>query len=337
MSANVDTMAYTGDKPWHREGVDLGDKYVKYERMLAAAQQDWTVSIRELYLKEGQDVPNHFAIVRDDTGAIFGVVSRRYQPVQNRKAFEFLDEVVGAGQAVYHTAGSLGRGEKTWILLKLPQSVKVAGHDQIDNYLALVNSHDGKGAFQALWTPIRVVCENTLNVATRNGRIRAGYRLSHYMNIEKRMSVEDAREALGLAGDAMAEFAEVANKLAQQKMTDEQVRGFLQRLLPLDHKVALPAPKKPTLLLPEPKKDDIAPDFRFPLGRREKVHELINTGRGNRGETRWDALNGVVEFTDYEYGSQEHRARSTLFGYGRDLKAKAAKLLVDTDGLFRAK
>lgn len=345
MVANIDRMAFVGEEPWHGEGTYLGDKEVTAAEAIAAAGLDWEVDVRPLYARRHGDnmlrreeglptiveIPHRNAVIRRDTGAVFGIVSDRYEPVQNTRAFGFFDEVVGEGAAVYHTAGSLGAGEHVWILAKLPDSIKVGGKDLIENYLLLANGHDGNFAFRFFWTPIRVVCNNTLNFAIGDPRDpeaagNKGYKLSHFRQINRRLNAGDAREAIGLAHDLLTSFGKEAAQLAETPTTKMEIEGLLQRLFPLPKTLLLAAPTG-TLLLPEPKRADIAPEFNIVFKKRDIARELIHSGIGNKGETRWDVLNGIAEYTDYFQGQDRLRPQSLLFGTGQHMKQEAFDLL----------
>lgn len=143
-------MMYVGEVPWHELGQRL-DRPATSEEAIKAAHLDWQVLKVPLYAagrRCGIPVPNFHALVRSDlweqqvsTCPIFGIVGGNYEPIQNYEAFEFLDSIVGAGKAVYHTAGALGRGERVWMLLKLPDHLTVIGEDIVDKYLLLANDH----------------------------------------------------------------------------------------------------------------------------------------------------------------------------------------------------
>jgi hypothetical protein len=154
---------------WHRIGQRV-ERALSAQAALKMAALDWTVEVRPIFV-DGQDgavpeVPTHKAIVRTDTKALLGVVGKRYQPVQNFQTFEWLDEVIGPGKAVYETAGSLHGGKVVWALVKLPGELRIASTDDVVKpFILVVNSHDGSIAFRALNTSIRVVCQNTLAIS----------------------------------------------------------------------------------------------------------------------------------------------------------------------------
>lgn len=357
MSALVDRSATVGDQPWwvgteqdHGQNRDLGDKPVTAEEMLVGAGQGWRVQKAPLKASltlpsEGiplastnilVEAPGLFAVVREDTHKVLGIVTRRYEPVQNADSFRFFDEVVGEGQAIYHTAGSLEGGKQVWILAKLPGDFAINGVDVIQNFILLANGHDGSSAFRMMFTPIRVVCKNTLNVATNHGRSTAGYRLSHFTNINRRLSANDARDALGIATEEAAHFREAAMKLAQEPISNAEIKGLVQRLFPLPQ-LAVPQSvvEGGLLMLPEPDEALKAPEFRLTLEKREVVENLIKQGKGNDDPavagTRWAAFNGVAEFTDYVFGWDKKRPKQLLFGNGRNMKQRAWDLLVEKE------
>lgn len=343
MTANADIVATVGENPWWvgtgaQEGaqhIAMGDENVTSEEMLVRGKQDWEVELSTLVTthRTGEvypprvtvTVPNRKAVVRTDTGAVLGIVSNRYEAVQNRDAFKFFDSVVGEGQAIYHTAGSLGAGERAWILAKLPETALIGGKDEVENYLLLMNGHDGNSAFRFFQTTIRVVCSNTFRFAEASAD--GGLKLSHYRQINRKLNAEDAREAVGAAQRMFLDFQETAERLAQSPTSAAEIEGVLQRLFPLPTTLLLEAPASNPLLLPEPKREDIAPEFNIIFKKRDTVRTLINQGVGNTGETRWDVLNGVSEYTDYFQGHRRLRAQNLLFGNGQQMKQQTLKLL----------
>lgn len=344
MSASIDRMAHVGEMPWHRDSTYIGEGEVTAEEMRIAAGMNWTTSVAQtMYQKPDGTlirVPNDFVIVRDDTGDILGKCTSIYEQLQNRDAFGFFDEVIGEGLAAYHTAGSLGKGEMTWILVKLPEeyNLRIAGVDLVESYILMVNGFDANTSFQMLNTRIRVVCQNTLNIATNYGRNTTGYRLSHTKGIRNRLSAEDARKAIGLMERENVEFNEQAQRMAQTPVTAETVKALCQRLFPTKLiRPELPAPAQDELLLlPEPdmtQYQTLHPATFQPhiFAKRELVTQMAATGVGNEnGEiagSRWTLFNGVAEYTDYVKGWNSKRTNSLLFGSGRNLKQQAWDLL----------
>jgi len=160
-------MFYVGEVPWHGLGTRVEGSATS-EVAIQAAGLDWDVTTEPLYLADGRPV-DRMACIRSDTKAILGTVSPRYCPVQNRDAFTFLDSLTMANELHYETAGSLGQGERVWMLARVPGELRVAGTDDVTKpYLLLTNCHDGTGALRCLFTGVRVVCNNTLMRATRN-------------------------------------------------------------------------------------------------------------------------------------------------------------------------
>jgi len=160
-------MMYVGEKPWHGLGTRLENAATSAEAIKAAGL-DWNVTKQPLFLEGGMQLERALATVREDTGAVLGVVGKVYQPLQNKDAFSFFDAVVGIKEAMYHTAGALGKGECVWILAKLPGVVRVVGDDITEKYLLLTNRHDGWGSATVMFTPIRVVCQSAIRSAETN-------------------------------------------------------------------------------------------------------------------------------------------------------------------------
>lgn len=228
MAANVETMFYTRTKPWHGLGT-MVENAPDSQEALRLAGLDWLVVQKNLVTDEGLAVPGFKANVRKTDNQVLGVVSDRYKVVQNKDAFAFTDTLLGEG-ITYETAGSLQNGRRTWLLAKLPTKYIISG-DEITPYLVFMNSHDGSGAIKVAMTPIRVVCQNTLNLALSTAK--RCWSTNHTGDIKGKL--EDAKNTLLYADCYMAELGKTIDKLNHQKLSDKQVLEYIDSLFPLIH------------------------------------------------------------------------------------------------------
>lgn len=226
MAANVETMFYTRTKPWHGLGT-MVEKAPTSDAALELAGLDWQVVQKKLVTDGGIEVPGFKANLRETDNQVLGVVSDRYKVVQNADAFSFTDALLGEG-VTYETAGSLQNGRRTWILAKLPTRYIISG-DEITPYLVFMNSHDGSGSIKAAMTPIRVVCQNTLNLALSTAK--RCWSTNHVGDIKGKM--EDARYTLLYADQYMAELGRTIDQMNQQKLSDRQVMEYIDSLFPI--------------------------------------------------------------------------------------------------------
>ena len=227
MSAEVETMMFVGrERPWHGLGTMVKEAPDSREALIAAGL-DWDVVQKPVFTQDGVKVPGYFANVCQQDGSILGVVTSRYKVVQNRDAFAFTDALLGDGVR-YETAGSLMGGRKTWILAKLPTRYIIQG-EQILPYLVFSNTHDGSGAIKIAMTPIRVVCNNTLNLALDTAD--RSWSIHHTGDIAAKL--EDARETLFMAEDYMNELGKGFEDLSRKRLTDAAVDEFIKELLPI--------------------------------------------------------------------------------------------------------
>ena len=188
---------------------------------------DWNVIQKSVVTEDGIPIPGFKANLRDTDKKVLGIVTDRYKVIQNIDAFSFTDELLGEG-VTYETAGSLQEGRRTWLLAKLPQRYIISG-DEITPYLVFMNSHDGTGAIKAAMTPIRVVCQNTLNLALSTAK--RYWSTNHTGDIRGKM--EDARYTLLYADQYMAELGKAIDSLTRVKLTDRQVYEYIDALFPL--------------------------------------------------------------------------------------------------------
>lgn len=225
MAANVESMFYVRETPWHGLGTRVWDALDSGEA-LEKAGLDWKVIQKPIYTGDSHLVKGYKANVRDRDNRVLGVVTDRYKVVQNEEAFAFTDALLGMGVR-YETAGSLQDGRRTWILAKLPEEYIITG-DQISPYLVFVNSHDGSGAIKAALTPIRVVCQNTLNLALKTAK--RSWSAIHTGDICSKM--KEAEESLSLAKKYMASLGKEIEDLQRKRLTDKQIREFIEILIP---------------------------------------------------------------------------------------------------------
>jgi phage/plasmid-like protein (TIGR03299 family) len=162
MSANVETMFYVKEKPWHGLGERVEDA-LNSKQALEKAGLDWKVLQKKVFV-DGYSVPQYKANVRSSDGKVLGIVSDKYKIVQNVDAFEFTDNIIGNGEieVKYETAGSLASGKKIWLLAKMPTTTILG--DDVEPYMVFTNTHDGSGSIRVAMTPVRVVCQNTLTM-----------------------------------------------------------------------------------------------------------------------------------------------------------------------------
>src|SRR5947207_1772295 len=301
---------YAGDVPWHGLGTHL-NKPATADEAIVAARLDWEVikrpRARRILSGPAQSNQN-LALVRNDRsgafdGAVLGYVDESYTPLQNREAFEFFDPIVGTDAAVYETAGALGSGERVWILARLPRDLRVAGDDLVAPYLLLANCHGGNGGVELRFTPVRVVCGNTLSLALHLSR---GLRLEHTPDLHARL-----QQAAWNLDEIKRQYARIENvftAMARLPMTGGRLAAFLSGVFPLAPGSRDGTPRRQVSQM------------------RDSAVRLFETGRGNdappvRG-TLWAAYNGVTELADYhlESESPDTRLHSIWFGGAAELK-----------------
>ena len=225
MSACVETMMYVREKPWHGLGTMVAEAPTSADAMRLAGL-NWEVNPLPIYTAEGVEIPNYEANTRSSDGTVLGIVSNRYKIVQNGEAFDFTDALLGEGIR-YETAGSLNGGKRIWLLGKMPERY-IAG-DKFEPYICFTNTHDGSGAVRVCMTPIRVVCNNTLNMAL--GSAKRNWSAVHKGNIGAKL--EEARTTLQLADVYLKGLEEKADRLANDKMSYDETVKAIETILPI--------------------------------------------------------------------------------------------------------
>lgn len=227
MSANVESMFYVRETPWH----GLGTKVMEApdsEGALIAAGLNWNVIQEPIFTGGNEPIRGYKANIRDSDRRVLGVVTDRYKVIQNHEAFAFTDELLGQGVR-YETAGSLQDGKKVWLLAHMPHEYIISG-ERISPYLLFSNTHDGSGAIKVALTPIRVVCNNTLNLALSTAK--RSWSMVHTGDIRSKM--QEARDTLFMAERYMDELGKEFEALRLKKLSDQKVMEYIEILLPVE-------------------------------------------------------------------------------------------------------
>ncbi|MGN8799132.1 DUF932 domain-containing protein [Candidatus Merdisoma sp. HCP28S3_D10] len=225
MAANVESMFYVRETPWHGLGTRVLEAPSSKEA-LGLAGLDWRVIQEPIYTGENEVIPGYKANIRDSDRKTLGVVTDRYKVIQNEEAFAFTDELLGEGVR-YETAGSLQEGKRIWLLAHMPHEYIIAG-ERISPYLVFTNTHDGSGAVRVAVTPIRVVCNNTLNLALDTAK--RSWSMIHTGDIQGKLA--EARETLFMAQEYMDHLGAEFEALRAKEVSDRQVLEFIDLLLP---------------------------------------------------------------------------------------------------------
>ena len=294
MSAGIthdDSMFSVRKAPWHGVGAVLERPPATIAEAIEASGLAWRVerepiavdrgdvaSVNDLWDPRCEEIPGYYATVRQDTRAVLGIVGERYRIVQNDEAFQFVDQLLGSSLH-FETAGSLSGGRRVWVLATLPDHIEIGG-DPVRPYVLLMNSHDGSTAVIAATTPVRVVCQNTLNWGLERARQR--FSIRHTEQISRR--VHEARRVLELSVDYYKQFRETGNRLASESCTERQLSRVLDELYPSGTG------------------DEMSDRTRASRERtKRQIMELFLHGgtRGNAPGSKWGAVNAIVEYGDW--------------------------------------
>lgn len=232
MAANVESMFYVRETPWHGLGTKVAEAPCSKDA-LRLSGLDWNVIQEPIYTETEELIEGYKANVRDSDRSVLGVVTDRYKVIQNDEAFAFTDELLGEGVR-YETAGSLQGGKKVWLLARMPQEYIISG-ERISPYLLFSNTHDGSGAIKVALTPIRVVCNNTLNLALDTAK--RSWSMIHTGDIKGKM--QEARDTLFMAEKYMDSLGKEFDNLRMKKMSDKEVMEYIELLLPIEDNATL--------------------------------------------------------------------------------------------------
>ncbi|NBW70834.1 MAG: DUF932 domain-containing protein [Bacteroidetes bacterium] len=310
MPANVETMFYAGATPWHGLGEKL-EEAPTISEAIEASGLNWEVGTKDLLTVDGQEVPAR-ATYRKSDNSILGVVGPRYVPLQNKDAFEWFQPFVDAGECSLHTGGSLSNGQKVWVLAQLNRDPsEIVSGDEVQKFILLSNSHDGTTAIRVGYTPIRVVCVNTLAFAHNHADSKL-LRIRHTQSAQGKLdNVRDIMDNINAQFEATAEQYRF---LASRDFNQRDVQRYVKVLLGID--------KKP--------EEDIK------TRTRKIMDEILGTIEGPKQSmpgvrgTWWAAYNGFNEYLNYTKGrNTNNRLESLWFGQNGTDNNKALNLATE--------
>src|SRR5262245_30684624 len=311
MAHMIESMFSVRQAPWHKLGGVVQDAPSAADAIRLAGL-DWPVERRRLSLPDGRLV-NRWAVVRTTDGAVVGdAVGPHWTPLQNRDAFEWFDPFVVAGQARFATAGSLCGGRRVWVLAELSRApVEVVHGDAVRKFLLLSNSHDGSLAVRVGFTPVRVVCANTLSAA-HAGKDSQLIRLRHCSGLRRNLA--NVRETIDRVNACFEATAEQYRRLAVRGISQADLRRYVARVLEAGDK---PGARLANIM--------------------EGITGLVEAGAGNDGArvrgTYWAAFNGVTHWLSHERGlSPDGRLNSLWFGDGARLNDRALSVALEMAG-----
>jgi len=321
MVAVVETMAYAGEVPWHGLGAKVSNSLTPVQ-MLKAAKLDWPVEKRAMFFKgkdgKQQEIKDKFALVRGTDDRLLSVVGSTYKPVQNEVAMDFFKKFVTAGHMKMETAGSLHDGQYIWALSRLGKDFTLGKEDEVRGFLLLSQPHVIGKAMVIQFTPIRVVCWNTLCFALGSDlKGHAGsFRMPHsilFNDVVKKR----AEEALGLAKNQMDEFKAAATLLSKKKAKPEDVTSYFAEVLKYDPKADEAKKKKDG----ESKEPRMLPKLQLALTNSPGAQMPTALG------TWWGNLNAVTYVIDHEIGRDRSASlRTAWLGAKAGMKRRAVGL-----------
>lgn len=304
-------MAYAGQKPWHGLGVEVSNDLTPAQ-MMRKAGLDWSVEKTPVYADvDGEKINvGKQALYRSSDNKILDVIGDDWNPVQNIEAFEFFNEYVMAGDMEMNTAGSLKGGKNVFALAKVKESFSILGEDQVDSYLLFSNPHEYGKAIDIRFTPVRVVCHNTLTFSLNSGS-KNFVKLNHRSKFDADM----VKEQMGLASEKFAMYKDMAEFLSTKKFTVESLLNYYNEVFPHTYSKG----KEVKVVEDLTKNAKAAMDVLY-------TQPGANFGEG----TWWQALNSVTYMTDHTMGrNAETRLQSAWFGQNQARKAKAVNKAVE--------
>ena len=325
MSANLEkvgekTSLYLYKQPaWHGTGTVVQEAKESKE-VIVIAGMDYGVS--KIPIAGDSDTgwieyEKHKMVIRDDTNTALGVVGKDYTLIQNQQAFDFFDDLVGEGAVTYESAGVLGKGERIWVSAKLPNHFKING-DEIDNFLFFTNGHDGTIACNIGFTPVRIVCQNTLQMALKGAKQKITIR--HTKNAKERL--DEAHRILGITNSLVTEAEEIFNAMSKIKITDKEATQFIARSFAINKE------------LTEQAEVQLALQERRANNKIDAIFEYYQSDPTQQTKavkgTLFGVYNSVIGHLNHqEFDNPEKRLDSIMFGYGKAVSQRSFKLAMD--------
>lgn len=314
-------MAFSGQTPWHGLGKQQNEMMTS-EQALREAGLNYEVGLLPVKITiEGKDyvVPDRFATYRKDINLPFCTVGSKYTVIQNTEAFKFIDSVLGRKEAVIETAGALFNGEKVFITCKLPNNIRMKGtNDIIENFLVLVNDFTGSDPLYALFTPVRVVCHNTVNAAMRDFSNK--YTIRH--TVSSKLKLDFGQEILGVYNTYSQQIETIFNKMIDTKY---DIRDFLNTLYLTSEQIKLVESNNGIL-------DDIDEISTQKKNLISDIEIFYHSGIGQDMKTCkgtvYGAFQAVTGYIDNikTYKSIEDKMNSVIFGTGEKYRQNAFTL-----------
>ena len=310
MPAAVEKMMFVGATPWHGEGTQL-EENPSISEAIEAAGLNWTVGLKELFTSDGVPVPAR-ATYRDTDGSILGVVGPRYTPLQNQDAFDWFQPFLDANECSLHTAGSLHFGQKVWVLAQLNRNnSEIVSGDEVSKFILLSNSHDGSTAIRVGYTPIRVVCVNTLAFAHSHKESKL-LRIRHTRSSKN--NLDNVRDIMDNINAEFEATAEQYRFLASKDFNQKDIQAYV--------KVVLGIEKTPD--------EDIKTRTRNIMDEVMTLIEGPKQSATNVRGTWWAAYNGFNEYLNYNKGrTVSNRLDSLWFGQNGVDNVKALKSAIE--------
>ena len=309
-----DSLISVKETPWHRLGTVLQEA-PSIEEAIVLANLGWKAEAKKLITEDGINVEGKRVIMRSDTNDVLGIVSTGYQTLQNTEAFKFFEPFVENGLATLETAGSLWNGKKVFILAKIAGDDMVIddkNNDVVKKYILLSNSHDGTMAVKVGYTPIRVVCQNTLSAAEEGGSSDL-VSINHTKGLVQ--TLYTVQETMDIVNRQFIVTEEKYKELAKMPIKPDDLRKYFKKVF---------STKKLEMMLENPSEftpEDVENFRKKLIDRCEEVFEM------EYAHNRWTMYNAANYYLNHERSRNvENTYKSLWFGDARNIDRKALDL-----------